>query len=262
MSGVGIHCCGWCSHNRPCAAALRCVWKRKAVVVYCCVREGFTDCRKSRRFHASSVGLHFQKSFCAKNPLSTVIAYFTSPLYSFHFHLANKWDTVGLWTCYFIFTKIKTHAKRKALRNWYSAWSHCSRCLFLWDTIDQRAGFSLLRRLGLTDSKVGFQPTGDYTHISHSICWSEQISPRSSDRHGAWFWLSFTQRLKCRWQVVELQLRGLHIGGGSLRWVTSPTGSTAFSWNHPAFKCCVTRARNIFSVVPTTLIRLRFVCLH
>lgn len=137
----------------------------------------------------------------------------------------------------FIFTKIKTHSKRSPQSNWYSAWSHCSRFLFLLHTIDRRACLSLLQRLGITDSKVGIQPTSDYTHISHSICWSEQILSRSSDRHGARFWLSFTQRLISRWQVVELQLQWLRIGGRSQRWVTSPAGSTAFSReNHPAFR--------------------------
>ena len=56
---------------------------------------------------------------------------------------------------------------------------------FLFFCVTRELTFSLLQRLALKDSKVGIQPSGDYTHISHSICWSEQISPRSPNRHVA-----------------------------------------------------------------------------
>lgn len=120
--------------------------------LYCGVEERFTDCCKSHCFHASVSDSIFKCAFLQKTTFS--------------------WQIRCSWAVKLLFHITKINIQRKLLREIDILHDH---------TVvgSLSVGHNEMREQIV---KVGVQPTSDYTH---SICWSEQISSRSSDRHGA-----------------------------------------------------------------------------
>lgn len=160
--------------QRPCAATLHCVLKRASyITVLSCL----------------SVGLHFQKCFCNKNPVSDVIAYVSSPFYS----LAYKWEVA----CTLISQNLKHIQRRKGfLEKLIFSIIRVQRASFFSAGHNSRESFPFIQIV-----KLAFSPTV-ITRISVTA-FADLNKSRQGHLIGVeCVWLSFTKRLISGWQVA------------------------------------------------------------